>query len=79
MNTTSRHNLAVKPALGVMLEASGGDPIEMMILLESLICGCFLLIVKLGGDEPVMEVVADRVRERMAEIRLKDIEVSGRG
>lgn len=64
----------VKPPL-----AAGGTETDVLILLESVIVGTVLAIVKLGGDEKVLDVVIERVRERLAEIRLGDIEPRGRG
>jgi len=52
--------------------------VELMIALESLVVGAFLMNVKLGGDEPVIDVFADRLRERMAEQRLGPILAQGR-
>ena len=64
----------VKPPL-----ETGGTETDVLVLLESVIVGTVLAIVKLGGDEKVLDVVVDRARERLAEIRLGSIETRGRG
>jgi hypothetical protein len=51
---------------------------EALVLLESVIAGVCLAIVKLGGDEPVIDKLAEGVKLRMAEIRLKNLEPWGR-
>lgn len=57
----------------------GGDFASVMVLLESVITGVILAGVKLGSDETVLGEIAERVKERLAEIRLTDIETKGRG
>lgn len=58
---------------------SGGGPEDVCVLLESVVVGVVLTIVKLGGDEAVADVLFDRVRVRLAEIRLSDIPTEGTG
>ncbi len=57
----------------------GMTPTEALVLLESVIAGVFLAIVKLGGDEPVGDKLMEGVKLRLAEIRLKNIEPWGQG
>ena len=64
----------VKPPL-----EAGGNETDVLVLLESVIVGTVLTIVKLGGDERVLDAVIERARERLAEIRLDGIEPKGKG
>lgn len=63
----------VKPVL-----QSGGTPEEICVLTESVLVGVALMIVSLGGDEIVIDTMTKRAKERLAEIRLKDIQTEGR-
>lgn len=58
---------------------AGGDATETLVVLESVLVGTCLAVVRLGGDEPVLDVVTERARARLAELRLKNIEPKGRG
>jgi hypothetical protein len=51
----------------------GGDEMDVLLLLESVVTGVLSVIVKLGGDEPVLDSFMEGVRQRMAEIRLGDL------
>lgn len=57
---------------------SGGSTEAVMVLTESVLVGVALACIKLGGDEKVLDVMLERARQRLAEIRLKDIETKGR-
>lgn len=50
---------------------------DVMVLTESVLVGVALACVRLGGDERVLDVIFERARERLAEIRLKDIQTEG--
>ena len=56
---------------------AGGDVIETLIVLESVIAGVCLTLVRLGGDEVVIDALMERVKARVAELRLKDIQTKG--
>lgn len=56
---------------------SGGSTEAVMVLTESVLVGVALACIKLGGDEKVLDVMLERARQRLAEIRLKDIETKG--
>ena len=45
----------------------------VLLLLESVVTGVLSVIVKQGGDEPVLDSFIEGVRQRMAEIRLGDL------
>ena len=55
----------------------GGDTSDALVVLESVVVGTCLTLIKLGGDEAILEVMMQRARERMAEARLKDIQPEG--
>ena len=57
---------------------AGGDYKDVLIVLESVIMGVMLVTARLGGDEIVLDTVVERVKERLAEKRLGDIETAGR-
>ena len=59
------------------LEA-GGKETDVLVLLESVVTGVLLALVKLGGDEKVLDVFTANVRLRMAALRLKDIKTEGK-
>lgn len=60
----------------IMLEtiAGGRAGEEALLIVESVIVGIALCTIKPGGDDPVLDVVFDRARQRLAEIRLKNTE-----
>ena len=72
-----RHGAAILPILRLMFQLVGDNPVDLMILAESLVLGLFKLVVRLGGDEPVLETFTDRLRERLAQQRLGDIDTKG--
>lgn len=67
-----RHNAIVGPVVNAIVRpvlASGGHPAEIMVVLESVIVGCLLTIVRLGGDESAVDALLSGVRQRLAETR----------
>lgn len=50
---------------------------ELLVIGESVIVGMALVCIKLGGDNTVLDVMFDRAKERLAEIRLKNIKPGG--
>lgn len=59
----------------MILEGMTGT--QALVLLESVIAGVCLAIVKLGGDEIILDKLMDGVKLRLAEIRLRNIEPWG--
>ncbi len=57
---------------------AGGAYTDVMILAESVLVGVALACIKLGGDNVVLDVMFERAKERLSEIRLGDIEPAGR-
>jgi len=54
----------------------GHKPSEALILMESALVGVSLALIRLGGDNAVLDIIVDRARQRLAEIRLKETEGS---
>lgn len=52
---------------------NGGTPEDALILLESVVTGVFLTVVKPGGDESVADALMVRVKARLSRIRLDDL------
>ena len=65
-------NSIVKPPL-----KSGGDISDVLVLLESVVTGVLMAVVKPGRDGPVLDHFTEGVRGRIAEIRLKDTPPAG--
>lgn len=69
---------ALKAMFGVLLDENDpGLHKDALIALEGVVIGTFMMVVRLGGDEPVFEVFAERVRERLAETRLSPVAPAG--
>lgn len=81
MTQTELHNkLAgeiVRSIVKPPLEA-GGQFTDVLVLLESVVVGVLLAGVRLGGAEIVADTVFDRVRTRLAELRIGPIPTEGR-
>ena len=74
------HNRIAGPIVASIVKPiieSGGECTDILVLLESVIVGVSLAIVKLGGDEIVLDTLFDGVKARLAELRLKNIQPSG--
>lgn len=77
---TELHNRISRDAVFAIVGepmAAGGSPTDVLVILESVILGVTLAIVKLGGDEDVLDLVMERVRGRLAEQRLGNIKTKG--
>ncbi len=66
----------VKSIVKPLLE-TGGTTTDVLILLESVVTGVYAACVRLGGDPPVWSVMSERIEERLAEMRLKDLPPAG--
>jgi hypothetical protein len=64
--------LIVKPTFD-----AGGGPADVMELCESVLVGVALACIRLGGDNTVLDVMFDRAKGRLAEIRLAELPVAG--
>ena len=59
--------------------AAGGTMSDMMMLCESVFVGVVLGCFQLGSDVKVLDLIVGRVKERLARIRLEDIDAKGNG
>ncbi len=57
---------------------SGGSYSNVLVLFESVTVGVMLVVAKLGGDNVVLDAVLQGARDRLAEMRLTDIDTKGR-
>jgi hypothetical protein len=56
---------------------AGGKMSDALVVLESVILGVVLMALKYDYSEAVLDVIIDRVRERLAEQQLADIPTAG--
>lgn len=75
--SADRHNAALRPILAATLNWIGPRPVDLLVFAETFVVGLFLTIVRLGGDEPVLDVFAEGVRKRLAEVRLGELDPPG--
>lgn len=80
MNQSDLHNRLAGQIVASIVRPpleTGGSETDVLILLESVILGVMLAVVKLGGDVVVLDTVIERVKERLAEQRLANLPTSG--
>ena len=58
---------------------NGGSAEEVMVLTESVLAGVVLVLVKLGGDEIILDTMMEGVKERLADARLRHLPTQVRG
>jgi len=58
---------------------AGGDFADVLVLFESVTVGVMLAGIKLGGDNITLDTVMAGAKERLATIRLEDLDTQGRG
>ena len=66
------HNRLAGDIVQAMIEPirdSGGTPADVLVLLESIIAGIVLIIAEETDDEEVLEVLFERLRERLPALR----------
>ena len=79
---TELHNRLAKEIIAKLLEepiAAGGTLSDVMMICESVIVGVMLGCFQLGSDVKMLDIIVDRVKERLAKARLSDIEIKGSG
>ena len=59
--------------------AAGGTMSDVMALCESVLVGVILGCFQLGSDVKVLDLIVNRVKERLAKVRLEDLETKGSG
>lgn len=74
------HNTQAGPIVASIVRPvleAGGSVEDVLVLTESVLMGVCLFAVKLGGDNKVLDVIVERVRERLAQVRLGSVEPEG--
>jgi hypothetical protein len=59
--------------------AAGGTMSDVMMLCESILVGVVLGCFQLGSDVKAFDAIVTRVKERLAKVRLEDLETKGIG
>ena len=59
--------------------AAGGPMSDVMMLCESVLVGVVLGCFQLGSDVKAFDLIVTRVKERLARVRLEDLETKGSG
>lgn len=80
-NQTDLHNRAAGHIVSAIVKTpleSGGKVTDVMVLLESVIVGVSLAVIRLGGDDKVLDTVMEGAKARLAEIRLGPIKTDGK-
>jgi hypothetical protein len=52
---------------------------DIMMLCESVLVGVMIECFQLGSDVKMLDIIVGRVKERLAKVRLEDIEIKGSG
>ena len=73
-DASERHNEATLPILREITRRIGTEPSDLLVFAETIVVGIFLLVVKMGGDEPVADVFIEGVKQRLAEQRLGELD-----
>lgn len=79
---TELHNRQVMKVIALIVDepiAAGGTVSDIAMLCESVLVGVVLRCFQLGSDVKALDVIVGRVRERLAKIRLEDIQTIGSG
>jgi hypothetical protein len=58
---------------------AGGTMSDVMMLCESVLVGVVLGCFQLGSDVKVLDLIVGRVKQRLAQIQLEDLETKGNG
>ena len=59
--------------------AAGGTMSHVMMLCESVMVGVVLGCFQLGSDVKALDLIVGRVKERLAKVRLEELETKGSG
>ena len=79
---TELHNLLAKQIISEIVNepiAVGGTMSDVMMLCESVLVGVVIGCFQLGSDAKAFDLIVTRVKERLAKIRLEDIDTNGSG
>ncbi|GEP58385.1 hypothetical protein [Reyranella soli] len=75
------HNRLAKRIVSMIVHeqvAAGGTVSDIMFLCESVLVGVVLGCFQLGSDERALDAIVSRVKERLAKVRLEDLEIKGK-
>jgi len=79
---TELHNRLAKKIIHEIVHepiAAGGRMSDIMMLCESVLVGVMIECFQLGSDVKMLDIIVGRVKERLAKVRLEDIEIKGSG
>jgi hypothetical protein len=79
---TELHNRLAKQIVSQIMNepiAAGGTMSDVMMLCESVLVGVILGCFQLGSDAKAFDLIVARIKERLAKIRLEDLEPKGSG
>jgi hypothetical protein len=67
----------VKDIVGPVLDHDGSTG-DILVLTESVVLGVMLVVLSLGADEKVLDMLVEGVKRRLAEQRLQHAQPAGR-
>jgi hypothetical protein len=76
------HNRLAKQIVSQIVNepiAAGGNISDVMVACESVLVGVVLGCFQLGSDVKAFDLIVGRVKDRLARIRLEDLETKGSG
>jgi hypothetical protein len=76
------HNRLAKQIVAQIVNepiAAGGTMSHVMMLCESVLVGVVLGCFQLGSDVKAIDLIVGRVKERLAKVRLEELETKGSG
>jgi len=79
---TELHNRLAKEIVARIVSeplAAGGTIVDVVVLCESVLVGVLIECFQRGGDATVLDAIIVRTKERLAKVRLSDLEPKGRG
>ena len=82
VGATEVHNRLAKQIVSQIVNepiAAGGNISDVMALCESVLVGVVLGCFQLGSDVKAFDLMIGRVKDRLAKIRLEDLETKGSG
>jgi hypothetical protein len=80
--TAERHNRVAEQIVTKIVDetlAAGGDLTDIMVLCESVLVGVVVGCFRLGSDVKALDLIVGQVKERLAKVRLEDIQTRGSG
>lgn len=75
------HNIIAPEAVRLIVAKTidaGGDGTQVLVTLESVICGVMLAVIDPIGDDVALATMSQNVKIRLADMRLSRVETAGR-